>query len=256
MSGRLFILLILFLAGCQLQNEEDDFSHIGDQDVKRILKRAFDSAGTLKSYRDIESIRYRKKTILYNEDGSIESSVDQIHEMRLSPSLTGSIIWTDSTGNRMIYHSQSESYTKLNDQIVPNTSESAKQSFFSNYFVLFIPFKLLDTGVQLTFEGTTELASNARADIIKAVYSPEQYDNHSTSDEWYFFFDSTTGRVLANLVYHEPTYAFIENIETTEEFPIRMNVYRKTWRTDKDRNKQYLRGEFWYSDYEFESKNE
>ena len=106
----------------------------------------------------------------------------------------------------------------------------------------------MDQGVNLSYEGKTSIQGQS-CDILKATYDPDTHDEHSTKDEWTFYVSEQSGYVLANLVYHPPTYAYIENIKTSDEYPLRMNLYRQTWRTDKDLNREYLRGEFWYSDY-------
>jgi len=247
----LAVSLALVIA-CNPSEVADPMSHIADQKVKEVLNRGFNSAGGLDTYMNLDEVTFTKKTILYLPDGGIESEVIQQHNYDLYPELRGDITWSDSLGDHGIHYSTADTYKSLNGERLAGSETSARQGFYSNYYVLFLPYKLIDPGVTLSYDGVAEIGDRS-AEIIKATYSPEKHDNHSTSDEWYLYFDTTDGRVLANLVYHPPTYAFIENTSTTEEFPLRMNVYRQTWRTDKDRNKEYLRGEFWYSDYGFSS---
>lgn len=248
-----WILLTLGLTLCLLacRSSEVQFPEGTSLEVQKVLTKSFISAGGLQNFRNIDSVIYQKRTKLYLKDGSLESEVDQHHAYDLFPSVSGTITWEDSIGRHKIIYSDQEAYRSLNGRKIENSSASATQSFFSNYFVLFIPFKLLDTGTTLSYEGEKEMENGQSAQIIKAIYNPDEFDNHSTSDEWYFFVDKVNGKIVGNLVYHEPTYAFIENIRTTDEYPLRMNLYRKTWRTDKDLNKEYLRGEFWYTDYTF-----
>ena len=86
--------------------------------------------------------------------------------------------------------------------------------------------------------------------MIEASYNSEQNDNHSTDDLWWYFFDARDGSYLASMVYHPPTYALIENTKYTDDLPIRFNTYRESYRVDSLRNKEYLRGVFYYSDFE------
>jgi hypothetical protein len=132
---------------------------------------------------------------------------------------------------------------------VIETSEAAYQSFMSAYYVLLMPFKLLDPGTHLSYIGESVL-NEQTAQILKATYDPSTKENHSTADEWYFFFEPTTGRYIASAVYHAPTYALIENNEQENVSGIVFNTYRKSWRVDSLFNKEYLRGEFWYSDFQ------
>lgn len=247
----LTITLGLIVTSCKVESP-DPLNHIDDQEVKRVLNKAYESAGGFDTYANMDSIIFNKKTVLYLADGSIESSVDQRHAYSLHPTPSGTISWSDSIGDRTIRFGPKGAFKTLNGKQVPDSEKSATSSFFSNYYVLFLPFKFVDPGVTLSYEGTTTI-DKRKADIVKAVYAPEVYDNHSTSDEWWLFFDQEDGKVISNLVYHEPTYAYIENTESTEQYPLRMNLFRQTWRTDHDRNKEYLRGEFWYSNYKFTS---
>lgn len=245
-------LTFVFMYNCRSDKSIDHYSHIDDESVKSILQKAFDSAGGLETYLDLDSVVFDKRTILYLSDGKIESEVQQHHKYGLQPSASGRISWTDSLGRHEVVHGPNGSYKSLNEEKIEDSSASAKSVFMSNYYVLFLPFKLLDPGTILSYEGVTSIDGH-EVDIVKATYAPAVHENHSTSDDWYLFFSKSDGRVVANLVYHEPTYAFIENNEWTDKYPLRMNVYRQTWRTDFERNKEYLRGEFWYNNYRFKS---
>ena len=247
----LTVTFCLIVSSCKVSSP-DPLNHISDPEVKRVLNKAYDSAGGFDTYANMDSIIFDKKSVLYLADGSTESSVEQRHAYSLHPTPSGTISWTDSIGNQTIRFDPEGAYKTLNGSRVPDSEKSATSSFFSNYYVLLLPFKFVDPGVTLSYEGTTTIDKRT-ADIIKAVYAPEVHDNHSTSDEWWLFFDREDGKVISNLVYHEPTYAYIENTESTDEYPLRMNLFRQTWRTDQNRNKEYLRGEFWYSNYAFTS---
>ena len=248
------LLLILLLIASSCTNQKKGLQ-LENADVQRVLERAMDVAGGMQVYEDIDSIIYQKKSILYLEDGTVESSVEQVHKYKLLPSITGEITWNDSIGNHSIVYTDQSQYITLNQNRVQGSEQRAKSSFLSSYFVLLMPFKILDPGATLTYEGQRTLDSGVKVDVIKSTYDTEEYDNHSTNDEWYFYFAVDSGKFVANAVYHEPTYAYIENNETSSDHPIVVNLYRKSWRVDENLNKEYLRGEFWYDQFRFTSKN-
>ena len=248
-----FITMVSCLSSCKKSSAVDYLAHISDNEVKSKLSAACASAGGLENYMSIDSITYDKRSVLYLPDGGVESEVRQHHAYKVNPVLSGVITWSDSIGDHSIVYNQSAPYKTLNGEKIPNSAKSAKESFMSSYYVLFLPFKLIDPGVNLSYEGATDI-DGIKADILKVSSTPEAHANHSKDDEWRFFINQTDGSVLSNLVYHPPTYAYIENTEYTDEYPLRMNTYRQTWRTDKNRNKEYLRGEFWYSNYHFTKK--
>ena len=242
----------LLAAGCHRGSGHAivDVSHIGDQQAAQIILNAIHKAGGWDAYKNIKTISYKKRSVLYHDDGSLESDRDQYHSYTLQPSVTGEITWSFGNDSYAIHYTDEEAYKLENGARVEGSEESARNTFLSAYYVLFMPFKLLDPGAVLTYEGTTTLETGDKVHIIKADYDPGKHDNHSTHDIWWYFFDSKTYEYLACQVYHEPTYAFIENNEITEEHLITFNTYRKSFRTDADRNKEFLRGEFWYSDFQ------
>ena len=224
-------------------------AHIQDPQVRTVLERAIGVSGGWENYQSIDSIIYKKKTILYHQDGTIESELAQEHKYQLSPAISGDIYWADSIGSHHIRYDGKSSYKSLNGQVLNGQGESAKSAFMSAYYVLFIPFKLMDEGVVLAYEGVETVINGETCDVIKATYAPDEHQNHSTADVWYYYFDTETGRYVSSMVYHAPTYAYISNDQTTSEQAIIFNTYRKSYRTDAERNIEYLRGEFWYSDY-------
>ncbi|MDX1478210.1 MAG: hypothetical protein R3301_10935 [Saprospiraceae bacterium] len=247
-----WIFIATILAGCQVAPDPETdapFNNTHDDEVRIILQRAIASAGGWTAWSAIDSITYRKRSILYLADGAVESDQTQYHRYDLQPSLSGSITWSDSTGEVTIAYQDGNATRSIDGVAVTGGEESARQTFLSAYYVLFIPFKLLDPGTLLTYTGKDTLESGAIADVIKAEYDPGQHGNHSTSDVWWYYFEENTGRHLASLVYHPPTYALIENIRTTQTTPIRFNAYRESYRCDRTLNKQFLRGVFEYSDF-------
>lgn len=234
---------------CQ-ETQVDYFEHIEDADVRRVLKGACDASGGMDTYHHVDSVIYMKKSVLYLEDGATESEVTQLHAYQLSPTLIGSITWTDSLGSHAINYSVEDPHRTLDGKRTEHTPDAVSKSFMGNYFVLFIPYKMADPMVDLSYEGEVDIEGSSY-EVIAAHYTPEKHANHSTDDVWRLYCDKTDGTLIGNLVHHPPTYAYIENKEITDEHPLRMNTYRQTWRTDKDRNKEYLRGEFWYWDYRF-----
>jgi hypothetical protein len=118
-----------------------------------------------------------------------------------------------------------------------------------------MPFKLLDPGTRIAHEGIDTLDNGRIVDVIKAIYDPGENENHSTQDVWWYYFDRENGSYLASMVYHEPTYAYIENNRITDEHEIRFNTYRESYRTDSLKNKQSLRGVFHYSDFKINTSD-
>ena len=230
--------------------EADPFGHIQDPEIKSVLKSACDAHGGMDRYHSIDSVIYEKRSALYLPDGGIESDVTQHHAYQLYPSLTGKITWQDTIGVHVINYSADDPHRTLDGKRTDHTPDAVAKSFMGSYFVLFIPYKMADPDVDLRYEGITTI-DDEEYDVLAAHYAPDIHAHHSTDDVWRLYSSKKDGSIISNLVHHPPTYAYIENVEYNDHHPLRVNTFRQTWRADKDLNKEYLRGEFWYWDYRF-----
>lgn len=251
------IILLLITAACSsVQQEEpkntvikDPYEHIKDGKVKEVLKTAIDLAGGITTWRNLKEIRYRKHSVLYYSDESVESDVIQDHVYRMSPEFEVDISWEKEGERHLLQYTTEGTKKYVNDTLQEADEESLRQSVMSAIYVLGMPFKLLDQGVRLTYEGLTDFEGNT-AHAIEARYSSDENDNHSTDDLWWYYFEEESSKFLGAMVYHAPTYALIKNLEFDTNTPIQFHKHRKSYRSDSLRNKEYLRAQFWYENYQ------
>jgi hypothetical protein len=252
MNRIITLLIISFSIGCQPRGHEksldNPYAHIKDEQVAEILRAAIDRAGGIDAWRDISALDYTKHSVLYLEDGTIESEVIQRHEYKMQPEFSASITWElDSTVHRIIYDSLGS--RKYEGETLVSEDGSVSESVMSALYVLGMPFKLLDSGVDLDYAGIKDIEGN-RMYTIRADYAPEDHPNHSTSDIWWYYFDEMDTSFVGCMVYHPPTYALIENVAFHEGLPVKLHKERMSYRVDSVGNKMFLRAAFWYSDYD------
>lgn len=257
MKNGMLMLLVILIAACSQPKKApitetpkaDPYAHITNDKIRDILKSAIDVSGTINVWRGLNEIRYQKHSVLYLSDGSEESNVIQQHVYRMSPEFEADITW-EKDGDKHYLQYTSESAKKfVNDTLQDVSEEALQQSVMSAIYVLGMPFKLLDGGVKLTYEGETDF-DGFKAHAIEARYSSDENENHSTDDLWCYYFDVENANFLGALVYHAPTYAMIRNLEFDQSTPIKFHKHRKSYRTDSSRNIEYLRAQFWYDNYE------
>ncbi len=253
LSVCLLCISILLCISCKSQETMSTQSDI-DTEINKIIDRAIMAEGGWDNWQNLVSISYKKRSILYLKDGSKESDMTQFHEYQFGEQMSGNIFWKDNDGSHSIVYQDGLAYEYLNGQKLEDSKESATKAFHSATYVLLMPFKLKDPNVALSYLGTETLADGKIADVIKAVYNPDQHATHSTDDTWNYYFDQSSGEYLAAMVYHAPTYAYIENTKRDRSLPIAMPIYRESYRSDAERNKEFLRGEFFYSDYDIKVK--
>jgi hypothetical protein len=206
--------------------------------AEKIVDAAIIAHGGLEHWQSLHEMKFRKKTWLYRSDNSLEKHSDEIHTIRTGTTLEGTIEPYDTKNNDY-------SISFANGKGVKNTNQGTvdgTKAFLASHFVVNQPFKLLDPGLKLTYLGIDTLADKEPVDVIKAEYGAED------DDTWWFYFDRENNVLLATLIYHAPTYAFVvnENIELIDG--ILWNTKRTTYRTDSLRNIEYIRAKFEYSE--------
>ena len=246
----IFMLTLIFSFGCQPPDTKttaiNPFEQIKDSKSKSILKKAINYAGGFDNWLRIKNLSYTKHGILYFADGSVETDNVQQHRYKFYPEFSAEISWKENDINHRISYNTKASQQFENDKL---TEKDPTHAVMSSLYVLGMPFKLLDSGTVLSSLESVVLRNGQKAQAIKANYDPKKNSNHSTSEEWIYYFDENNAAFLGSLVFHPPTYAYIENLTFTEHLPIKLPLQRKSYRTNEHREIQYLRAEFQYSDY-------
>lgn len=220
-----------------------------------IVEDAIQEAGTMEKWNTIASLEYTKKSRLLLENGDIESEVTQRHQYVLRPNKRITISWVVDKDSFLIVHDDVRSQKFRNDSLIDD-GETVQSAVNSAIYVLGMPFKLLDKGTVLTYDGLKTLNAQDTVHAIKATYNPKEHQNHSTQDVWWYHFDKNTSAFLSSMVYHEPTYALIDNVSVIKAEGLTLPERRKSYRCDSLGNKLFLRAEFWYDDYSINFLNE
>ena len=221
----------------------------------QVVGKGIEMAGTMEKWKNIASLQYTKKSMLLLENGDVESDVTQRHHYVYRPHKSVRIAWEVDKDSFLIVHNDSVSQKFKNDSLV-NQGASVKATVNSATYVLGMPFKLMDKGTVLAYDGLKSFNGKDTVHAVNATYAPEQHKNHSTQDEWWYHFDKDSGVFVGSLVYHAPTYALIENLSMTQTKGLTFPKHRKSYRCDANGKKIFLRAEFWYSDYAIEFLND
>lgn len=250
----IFILLATCFQACHSgEVTPDPFEHISDDRVVSLLQASFASMGALEKWRDIQTLRFNKYFVLYRESGATESEARQLHRYQFHPVPEVEISWKTDNEDHQITYSHHQPLKKVNGQVdTAANSQSLLNNVLSSTFVISIPYKLLDRGVDLTYAGTDTLEDDQAVEVIRASYDPGQHDHHSTPDVWWYFFDAKDQRLMAYMVKHADHYSYVKNLSFVRVDGFLFPEVRKSYRVDKDRNILYLRADYEYSAYRVE----
>lgn len=216
-----------------------------EKEAKALLEKSINAHGGLEAWNGLSSLKFRKWTRLVDEDGSVESELDQWHEFRFQPYFEGKITWTkDSITHVSIWDGFKMSYF-MGENEVKNVDflASKRKDFDAAFYAVAQPWKLLDEGTKLSHEGQKTLENGNLVEVIRVKYGPD-------ADIWWYYFDPVSFEMIGNEVQLEDHQSLVYNLtfEAVESF--KLHGKRESWRVNDKGEKLFLRAEYRYSDYE------
>lgn len=204
-----------------------------------LINKSIQAHGGFDQWKSLDTMIYKKKITLYNRDKEVRKYIEQQHNYSLSAELKGSYSYYDSINYEVIFDG-TKAYKTENS--VPNSPDASSfNNFNSAYYVLNMPWKLLDEGAHATYEGIDTLFDGQIVEHIKVKYT-----SGTSKDTWWYYFNPSTYRVVACLVHHPPTYNLITNDEYTNYQGLLWNHKRSSYRADEYGDIIYLMGKYEY----------
>jgi hypothetical protein len=253
----LSVLLLSIFSSCrpaassEAVQPPDAFAHIREPAARQLLQNAIQQAGGLEQWENKIDIKFKKYFALYDDAGQTEQATYQAHHYTYHPEEKINISWGgDSTHQQIIY--ERGIAQKMVDG-APDTTAKAQalmNTINSATFVISIPFKLLDAGTNLTYTGKDTLEDGTPVEVLRAIYQPEKFDNLTTPDTWWHYYDAKDYTLVGYMVQHADHYSYVRNIGQTRVGGILFPTDRESYRVDSLRNKLYLRAKYRYDDYE------
>lgn len=229
----------------------DPYAHLTNDEVKRVLKKAMERAGGLTNWNQIKTLKFKKDYALLFESGEVENAALQTHTYTFQPESKVWIEWEKEGKKNSISQEGEPAVKKVDGEIDPTAKQqSITNTVLSATFVISIPFKLLDEGVALSYDGIDTLTDGRKVEVLKAVYNPAQTDTHSTPDTWWHYYDADDFTFVAYMVQHADHFSYVENLSFEEVDGFVFPRERKSYRVDQARNIQYLRATYEYMGYE------
>jgi len=241
------ILLLIVIFSCGQSNQVNPFSQMRDDELRINMIKAFNYAGGLDKWKQVESVSFTKKAVYYLPEGGIDIELTQQQFFQIYPTLIANFNW-EQDGNKISLSFENESATKTINGEIQKFNPLDTEQVLGDFLVLTIPFNLMDNAENLALVGEM-VYDDTHAIVIHSI-------NHKLNprNDWWYFFDEETGKYLASTVHHSPTFAHIKNEEFEEIQGLKFPAHRQSFRTDSLGNIEYLRAEFFYSDYKIRFK--
>ena len=235
---------MILLTYCTTKNNHQESSQRENSNKAwDIVHASIQAHGGLEKYQQIQILEYTKTIILFDSLGNEESRTIQKH--RYDSGLKIARISWKSGDDSIEVRLENGHYTRyLNGQIQSdeNASGSAESTINAAFFVLFLPFKLLDQNVSLKYHGTDSLRNGVIAHNIEPSFD-------EGDDRWWFYIDVESNLLIANKVSHKGRYSMIENLSFDTTSELTFNHHRKSYFVDSLNRVRYLRAEYFYEDF-------
>ncbi|MEO0338689.1 MAG: hypothetical protein AAF242_05695, partial [Bacteroidota bacterium] len=179
-----------------IEDQVDPYAGITDTVAREIARASIEHAGGMERWQNMQSLKYTKQFSLLLASGEVEKSFDQVHDYQMSPTVIDVI----SVENGLSLHTRLEDgvYSRTEDDVpLDIPQETLRKAINTSTYVIGMPFKLLDPGVVLKYEGETTMQDGRVVDILSASYNADENANHSTTDVWKYYFDKEDRKIVA-----------------------------------------------------------
>ena len=248
-----FLLIILVLScknSDQKTHQSDRYANIGDAKARAVIQSAIEAAGGIDRWEAIKRLQYTKDFSLLLESGEVEKTFKQVHDYQYQPLKIE--IRSEENGQNIRTVLKNGKYTRtVHDSLMELSQEALAKAVNTSTYVVSMPFKLLDPGANITYEGHDTLVDGREVDVLRVAYNADQYDNHSTSDVWKYYFDKE-GRIVDHWVKNGDHFSWIEKLSDVKVGSILFNQKRQSDRPDSLNNRLFLRAKYLYDNYVLE----
>ena len=107
-----FLILIGVLVSCTGRRQHDT-----ESESLQLIVRSIEKSGGLRSWEALDTLAFFKRSILYNEDSTIESSTFQYQEFVFHPWLQVKLVWMDVKDKKVVYNGKNTVIYE-NDELV------------------------------------------------------------------------------------------------------------------------------------------
>jgi hypothetical protein len=210
-----------------------------------LLDKSIAAHGGKEGWENLKGIKFQKWTRMLDAEGTVESELDQWHEFRFTPQFEGKINWTtDSITYTMSWDGAVFRYQMGENEVLnADFLVAKKKEFDAAFYTVAQPWKLLDKGGKLIYEGKKTLENGTEVESIRVDYGPD-------SDTWWYYFDPKTKLMVGNSVQLTDHRSLVYDLTTEKAEQLILHGKRESWRVDESGKRVFLRAEYRYSGYE------
>lgn len=211
-------------------------------DANSLLAQVIEKSGGIQRWIDLERISFKKEFHLYKEDGTIELDRTELHSYSFINGKSSLIQWKENDTTYNLIEQDATLYQTKNQAIDTTVTRDQLQSKLNAAtFVLGLPFTLTDDLAKKTYNGATNFEGTPAHELEVAFAN--------STDVWYMYYSQDTLDWLGYWVQTADHYSLVINEEMIEVEGFSLSQKRKSYRTDAQKNRLYLRADYEYSNF-------
>lgn len=247
----IFLLATFLLIGCKNSEKEENteeqvakeisqLDKLPKNEAGNIVRKSIEKAGGWENWNNKKTLSYTKILEFYDSLGTKQREVRQLHQYQLQPNLKMHITWQEEGDEFEIINNGKQAWKLKNGEEMNSEEEqnSAWNSSFGSQYVMCMPFKLADPGVNLEYEGIDTLSNNVLAHVIKTTYN-EGAGTSAGKHTWWYFFEKDSFEPVANFLDYGDGYSYTQYDDFAEVAGIKLNKKRTSYKTNKDHDLLY-----------------
>jgi hypothetical protein len=230
------LLSLLLLLSCGKSTERQ---------ARALIARSVEAHGGAENWKRISSLKLRQSTRMIAEDGSVENETTQLLEFRLKPYFEGKMSWSKDSMNHVATWdgAQMRYFMGENEVKNPGFLAAKKKDLEAVFSAVALPWRLLEEGSRLSYEGKKTLENGIAVETVKADYGPG-------AEVWYYYFDPESAMMAATEVLKNEQRNLIYHLGLTEIEGLKLQDRRETWSVDEKGKRLLLEAEYSFSDYQ------
>jgi hypothetical protein len=230
------------------------FSCAGKTEKKalELIQNSIDFHSQDSDWDDLKGFSFEKETVLYDENGAVESQSLVLHNYRQQPFYEGQMTWVkDSVKHVFTFDGLKTSY-RMGQNEIQNVGflQSRKLDFDGTHYVISKPFDLLKGGKKVSYLGRTKLATGYEVESVQVMDANPK--DSGSDDIWWYFFDPESHELVAYRVKTAGHYAEVYNIKRERFAGFLLPSRRISYRVDSIGNHLYTRAAYNYKNYKLD----
>lgn len=232
LTALFFLIFLVIVLSCK-QNTSANLPVNMDDSSRVIIDRAIAYAGGYEAWQQKQTMSFDKHSISYDSTGKVVREVAQHFDYMLKPEFRAKVVYTFNDTTFILMHDGQKARKLVNGKISEEQKDidQAWNSSFGSQFVISMPFKLRDPGINAAYVGQLTMNDGTPAQVVKTSYAKGAGSNPNHT--WYYYFEPGTGKLLANsLTWEKAKWDFTRYVTFEKTGGLLMPALRKSYAAD------------------------